>query len=227
MWTTEKWDIKGHQGRSVPNEFYRRTDGSSYLALVFPGMGYSAQGPLLFYTAELLFQMGYDVLVVTYSYSTDAAYLERTKPEREHWFREDMAAVFSVAAAKTQYCEWTLVGKSLGTEAMLHLLESGQPTPSLRLVWMTPGNSHSVICSRMRSCQKPTLFLVGTSDHLYDATDYQSLRSNPNITVELFEGADHALEVPEDVDVSMGILQRCISSLRGFLPDRRPTSRKE
>jgi hypothetical protein len=52
IWTT--LDIAGYERATVPNTFIRQQDETARAALILPGLGYTAQMPLLFYVAELL-----------------------------------------------------------------------------------------------------------------------------------------------------------------------------
>jgi hypothetical protein len=217
MWTTEKWTITGFNQKAVPNDFYKKSEGNVCLATVFPGYGYTVAAPLLFFTNALLFELGYDVLNINYEYNRNPSYLKCSESEREIWIREDISGVTSSLASRSRYSQWVFVGKSLGTTAMLHMLESHHFRNKVRLVWLTPASALSSIVDYLTNSQIESLFVVGTGDHFYDASKYSVLMALPNVRVEVIPAADHSLDVIDDVSASLRILQHTIDCIRSFL----------
>jgi hypothetical protein len=57
MFSRKNLDIHGYQGESVPNTFLQQNEATEHAAIVFPGPGYTCQGPVLHYpTFELVAQ---------------------------------------------------------------------------------------------------------------------------------------------------------------------------
>jgi predicted alpha/beta-hydrolase family hydrolase len=217
MWTTASWSIEGFGRLAVPNAFYEKSTANIRLGVVFPGYGYTVDAPLLFYTNALLSQLGYDVLNLNYEYNRNQAYQKSSDSEREAWFREDISGVVSSLASHTQYSEWVFIGKSLGTTAMLQVLESHRFDKKARSVWLTPAGALPHITDFLSKERIVSLFLVGTEDRFYDAAEYAKLQSLPHVHVEAISAADHCLDLKDDVLGSLRILQEAIESIRSFL----------
>ena len=54
MYTYNTLSITGYEGKPVSNTFMRQRDATSHAAIILPGLGYTAQMPLLFYTGNHL-----------------------------------------------------------------------------------------------------------------------------------------------------------------------------
>jgi len=90
---------------------------SEKIAVIFPGMGYNSDKPLLYYTKKLVKAAGYDVIDITYELPVKAKEILNDK--------EGMKAAFEIAIkqveeqlaeVKFDKCENILfVGKSIGT----------------------------------------------------------------------------------------------------------------
>src|SRR5215210_1072785 len=68
MYSSTTLDIRGHRGDAVPNTFFAQDSETHHLAVVFPGLGYTAHMPVLYYPRRLLLERGADVLLVEYDY---------------------------------------------------------------------------------------------------------------------------------------------------------------
>ncbi len=97
-----------------------------------------AQMPLMYYPGRLLLESGADVFLVGYNYSQRPDFQSAPVEERDLWLRTDAIAAYQAALAQRNYERVTLVGKSIGTRAIGHLLATEERLPSLRCVWLTP-----------------------------------------------------------------------------------------
>ena len=217
MYSTEQWPIQGFRERPVPNTLFGKAARNTRLAVTFPGFAYTSQAPLFRYLIQLLNNRGCDVLSVDYDYSKDACFLGAEEPIKEEWFRRDVSAFYAAVTAHEQYERLVLLGKSLGTTALLHLVEAGLAHADVCFVWLTPGTSHARIARAVAELDKPSLLLAGTADEFCRPEDYDLIRANPRATVELFPGADHSLELPGDLAASLENLKRCVDVVRRFL----------
>ena len=110
--------ISGYQDKPVPNTFFRQDGEAQHVAVVLPGIGYTADMPVLYYPATLLREAGADVLQVKYAYTLDPAFQRADDSERLRWLQADVAAAWQAVSEQRPYTRVSLVGKSLGTRAM-------------------------------------------------------------------------------------------------------------
>ncbi len=99
--------VEGFGGEPVPNELVRQQSGSSTLAVLLPGRGYTCDMPLFYYSERLLVDRGWDVLRVQYDYRqmSDSTSLE-AQLER---LTVDSRAVFDAGLAQGEYERLVLI----------------------------------------------------------------------------------------------------------------------
>ena len=210
-------DIGGHKG-PVPNAFFKQPD-TDHLALIYPGWGYTCQMPLLHYAASLLEQLGADVLRVNYAYNKIAGFRELSDEEQYRWLFSDADAAYYAAKTQRTYRRVTLVGKSLGTHALAHLLSEESELHDASAVWLTPLLNDADFRKRLARCPQRSLFVIGTADLTYNMEQLEALKRTSNYEVEEIENADHSLEIPGDVNASLKALQRVLTRIQTFLEE--------
>lgn len=125
--------ITGYAGKAVPNRFIRQDGIAHTLAVLFPGLRYSCDMPLLFYPFKLLLGRGADVLQVRTDY-TLASYQSLPSSERAAWLATDAQAVVQAARVQGKYDRLVLIGKSIGTVALASLVPH---EPEAVTIWLT------------------------------------------------------------------------------------------
>jgi predicted alpha/beta hydrolase family esterase len=215
LYTVERLEILGHRSKAVPNTFFEQETRANQLAIVYPGYAYSCDGPLLWYTTRILLSLGADVLWVEYPYDTLPEW--GSSEDRSEWLFEDSAAAFESAAKRRSYERITLIGKSLGTIAMGKILASGSATGDVRGVWMTPVLTDPDLRQAMEEAPNPSLVIIGSADHYYDASFLERLNKKAKTTVLALQGADHLLESDEGTIRSIDILKTVMESVQRFV----------
>lgn len=135
---------------------------------------------------------------------------------QKEWLFEDAAAA-SKAVMDGRYEQVALIGKSLGTLAMGHLLSMEKFPDQTKGVWLTPVLSDSDLRRRLEAASVPSLLVIGTNDHYYDAAFLGGLRTKRATLVMEVDGADHSLEVEGDVIASIDVLKRVVDAVRRFI----------
>ncbi len=128
MATTTVLDIAGHRGLPVPNRFLRPRGAIDHLVVLLPGSGYGCDMPLFYYAENRALEVGADVLRVEYAHNRMPEFRAAPEPERGQWLAADADTALGAALAQRPYRGVTLVGKSLGTAAMAHLLADDAAT---------------------------------------------------------------------------------------------------
>ena len=211
--------VSGYRDESVPNRFFRQEQGADHLALLLPGIGYTADMPLLHYSGHLLLQHAVELLVVDYAYSQNPVFHAATQPEREQWLLEDVTGAWDAAVTQHQYGRFTLIGKSLGTLAMGQLLLAKPELSSAATIWLTPLLGEHRLVEVMRRHRGPSLIAIGTADDAYVAEALTRIQAETDAGTILIEGADHGLEVPGDALGSVRMLERVMRRVDQFLAE--------
>ncbi len=130
--------ITGHGNQPVPNRLFQQEGAVDHLAIMLPGLGYTCDMPLFYFIVSHLLDQGTEVLQVAYDYAHNPTYHGMVAAERQAWLIADATAACRAGLARRPYRRITLVGKSLGTRAMAHLLNTEAGLRQAATVWLTP-----------------------------------------------------------------------------------------
>ena len=208
-------DIVGYKNEQVPNTFITHAEETGHLGIVLPGYRYAADMPPLHYVGRVLLEQGADLLRVDYRYyRTD--FMQRPQDEQGQWISSDVLAACEVGMAHRSYEKITLVGKSLGTLAMGHLL-SDPRFQGATCVWLTPILSAQWLCTCIKQLRPRSLFVIGTADQFYDPDILNDLRQVTQGQVLVLEGVDHSLEISGEIPKSLAVLGQIVQASQAFL----------
>ena len=209
--------VDGYRGEPVPNSFLRQRGETSHLAILLPGIGYTCDMPLFYYAQNLLVAAGADVLRVEYTYGRRSDFRDLPATEQLRWLLADATAAQRAGLAQRGYQDLTLIGKSLGTLAMGHLLTAQDvPTAATRAVWLTSLLREERLREQVRRYAGRSLFAIGAADPHDDPTYLAAMRTTPGGAV-VVEGAGHGLDAWSDVVASIHPVTPVIRALQDFL----------
>ena len=171
------------------------------LAVLFPGIGYHCDKPLLYYSAKLARAAGYEVLPVPYS-----GFPEKVRGDGEK-LRACLDLAWDQAEAMLAGVKWhdwreiLFVGKSIGTlVASRYALERQLAVKS---VLLTP------LVETFRFVRGSAIAFHGTADPWADTGAIIAACRESGVPLFLTEGANHSLET--------GHVLRDLSTLRETL----------
>jgi dienelactone hydrolase len=216
MFSVKALEIVGYRNERVPNTFFEHKEGAHHLAILLPGLGYTCQMPLLYYPNKLLREMGADVLQVEYAYNRRADYQAASDEEQEQWLFADVTAACHVALAQRAYRDITLIGKSLGTLAMMRLLAMEWDLIEANVIWLTPLLKRERLRHILRHHTGRGLTVIGGADPHYDEQWVNDIRALPTHKVCVVDGANHSLEMG-DMPQTIQALERIMQTIQKFL----------
>lgn len=218
MATAAVLPIQGYRDAPVPNRLLRPRGAIDQLAVLLPGYGYTLDMPLFYYAEHLLLERGWDVLRVEVNYGQRPDFRTIPEAERAQWLLADATAAYRAGLAQRDYDAVTLIGKSLGTLAMGHLLTLPDPVPApTRAVWLTPLLRVDHLREQIRRFGGPSLFVIGGADPHYDAAILADLQAATNGEAIVIDGADHGMDIPGDPGASVHALERVVEAMGRFL----------
>jgi predicted alpha/beta-hydrolase family hydrolase len=215
MVTWNTLTITGYEQKPVPNTFIRQRDETSHAAIVLPGLGYTAQMPLLYYVANLLVAQNADVLQVNYNYID--AFRGLDSAEQHRWLAADSDAAYRTFIALRSYTHLTVVGKSLGTLAMAHLFATHDFSTPPTALWLTPVLTSAAVREQITAFAGPSLIVIGTADSFYDPDLLAAIGETSTRRFAIIEGADHGMNVNNDVFQSLQALEQTLHAIADFL----------
>jgi pimeloyl-ACP methyl ester carboxylesterase len=173
--------------------------------------------PLFYYAENLLLERGWDVLRVEYAYNRlPEAEISPQSKMVERLYADAMAA-WRAGLGQRQYERVALVGKSLGTLAMGHLLTVENPPPPTSAVWLTPMLSVERLREQIAQYGGPSLFVIGSDDPHYDPEIMRAMTVATNGEAVVVEGADLGMDIPGDPAASVRAVERVVEALGRFL----------
>jgi pimeloyl-ACP methyl ester carboxylesterase len=217
VYTETKLHFYDDQGVLIPNTFYRQSQGSQRLAILFPGYTYNALMPVLYYPARLILQLGIDLLSVDYQYSQQEDFPTLTAVDQSRRLSHDARAACDAALEQGSYAQVILIGKSVGTLAMGHLLATDARLKSSRCVWLTPLLHDERLRGQIKLARPPSLFVTGDHDRHYQPAYLAELVEATGGKSLVVPGADHSLDVDGDALASVEALERMLQALQDFL----------
>jgi pimeloyl-ACP methyl ester carboxylesterase len=171
-------------------------------AVVAPGGGYGADGPLLMFARLAVQGRGGQVRSVAWDLPKDSDF----SGERLAVASQVESAVDKVTAATG--AAPVVIGKSLGSLAAPLVADRG-----LAAVWFTPLLTDGPTVAALRRATGPCLLVGGTADRFWDGQAARSLSAH---VVEV-DGADHAMFVPGRLAASAAVLGQVITAVEDFL----------
>lgn len=209
-------EVAGFKGRGVPNKFIRQPNPSGKLALILPGMGYTCDRPLLYFTSEVLLAKGFDVLQLWANYST-LEFQELTQTEQSQCLAEDSRALLAAGRGANSYDIFVLGGKSIGTLSLTLLLNQEPGLSSATTFWLTPLFYLPPVVRVLKELQGPAFIAGSDADATFDLDVLSQIMETPHKSSLVVIGGDHSLEIPGNPLQSLQELSRLTESFSTFL----------
>jgi dienelactone hydrolase len=156
-------------------------------------------------------------LRVEYAYNKNPEFRSLPEPERHHWLLADATAAWHAGLAQRTYERVVLIGKSLGTLAMGHLLTMTDQPPTVGAVWLTPLLGEERLRQQIPRYGGPSLFVIGTADPHFDPVVLEKMQVATIGEAVVVRNADHGMDIPGDPIASVRALERVVEALGRFL----------
>ena len=182
------------------------------LAIFFPGVGYTTDKPLLYYSRRLAAGLGYEIRLLSYG----------GFPRGVMGDREKMAECWRLALAQTEEelsdvdlseCgDILFVGKSIGTILAARFAAKSPAADRIRLVLYTP------LEDTFSYTFGPALAFTGSADPWVGRSQSRipALCRERNIPCTVLPGADHSLETGDPL-ADIGILRDVMAETERFV----------
>lgn len=174
-------------------------ENNQKLAVCFPGMGYTADKPLLYYARRCALENGYDVVCLHYGIQGyDPAQVDEAIA---------MACAKSLKVLRAilpAYSQVIFISKSIGTVAAGYVTQQF-PACRIRNMFLTP--IRDTLSYMTRACD---ITCSGEEDPLLDEGCLSHIQTLP-IASYVFPKANHSLEIAMDVEGSVQIIQKVVA----------------
>lgn len=214
--TTIKNDI------SIANTYFCHEKKSDHLSLILPGLNYTCDMPLLYYTTQVMLATGADVVQVKYDYTRMQARQASSLTERFSQMKVDVIQMAQLALQQREYKHLILIGKSLGTLAIPYLLKENLPVPPQTCIFLTPILHELMPALELIQQCCHTFYVIGTQDHYYDPDLITHFRTENTDNFMTIDGANHSLEIPGEIMQSLSQLEIIIKRIQLFCKEAHP-----
>jgi hypothetical protein len=207
--------VLGYEQMKIPYVIQSKTANPKGLAIMLPGIGYTVKSPLFHFSSGAFLNKEYDVLHVNYPYYS-ADYEDFSFEELTSALIKDVSAVLHEVLDHTNYNSYYVLGKSFGTMAMPIVLEL-LPINDTKAIWLTPRLIDAPVFETMRKCKQEGLCIIGDKDPFYDIEKMKQIILNPSLECMIPPGANHALEVDNDILTSIDTVKSVIKRMDNFI----------
>jgi pimeloyl-ACP methyl ester carboxylesterase len=207
-------EITGYGGAAVPCLLHANGDEEG-VAVVFPGaaaQGYRLGGiparPDLHYTRALLLEEGLAVFEVWWDADT------APEGDFDGWVAANADA--AIGAASERHRVAALVGRSIGTIALAHVVSGDDwERRAVPTIWIAPLLHLPNVAEALGELESPAFVVGGTDDRAFDPAVVERIRER-GIRLTVLEGANHGLEVGDAAE-SARLLAGALDEMREFV----------
>lgn len=179
----------------------------SKIVVLFPGIGYTCDKPLLYYGRKIATEAGYEECRKV-AYSVDAGNIRGNLQKMQEAFETLYAQAQDILADVdwAQYEEVLFLSKSIGTViAAAYAKERDLTGPRLRHVLYTP-LEHTFLFYPQNA-----IGFLGTADPWCEPEEVIRLAREQNVPLHVYEGGNHSLEtgnVVKDLDALQDAMEK-------------------
>ncbi len=177
------------------------------IACIFPGIGYTCDKPLLYYSAKLLRGMDWQVVPVAYSGFPDRVKGNQEKTQQTVQMALEQAEEMLREIDWEEYGEILLIGKSLGT--IVCAAYAKRHGLRCRQILFTP------VEETFRFAARKSVAFHGTADSWVDTEMVEECCRIMDIPLHIIKDANHSLETG-DVDQDIKELRKIMKTVRDY-----------
>lgn len=207
--------LRGWQGRELRLRWHRPAEVGDTAAVVWPGLRYTCDRPLLAMATRALLAQGVTVAQVWADYQ--ASFQQASPAQRWRWLVAEALAVLQAVRQEMQPTRWVWVGKSLGTLAMAGAWLEGQGRDLTASIWLTPLLNFPAVVNVLAHLDTPALMIGSHEDPTFDREGWRKAADNLRVDPVLLDRGNHSLEIPQDAQATQQNLQRVDQALTMFL----------
>lgn len=197
------------EGNEVINDYYYDKDknNSNSLVVLFPGVNYSCEKPLLHYARKAAVIEGYDVLCVRYGYK-----LSKNDIGKEI-IKTVSAEVFQAIknCHNEKYNNLYFISKSIGGEVAGNIADK-MGYHNVKSLYLTPTPS-----TVQHIIKTDSYAIVGTKDKIFPEENIQFVKPYKNVKLTLIDNAQHSLEIDNNIEESIKSLSKVACVFKEFL----------
>jgi hypothetical protein len=199
--------ITSSSGYDVINDFYCNENKDNSLVVLFPGVNYSCEKPLLHYARKAATIEDYDVLCIRYGFKLSKKDMGK---EIIKIIAKEVLQVIKNCSSKN-YDNIYFISKSIGGEIAGNIANI-IGYDNVRSLYLTPTPTTMEHISNSK-CS----VIVGTKDPIFTQENVQVIKDYDNVNLTLIDNAQHSLEVDNNLEESIESLGKVANIFIEFL----------
>jgi len=194
---------------TITATIFQKEEPTNKAAFIFPGRGYTAQAPLLFYSRNLCINKNYDCIQINYH--------DALSVMNEEEFVRSVQEIVKSILDERNYNDLLIISKSIGSIAHAQILKANL-SHSLRSIWLTPLIKMENVFTSLKESSSPSIALIGDEDPHYSVDKWTELgKHNKTLVQKVYFGCDHSIEKPKFPIESIDILKQVILDIDSFI----------
>ena len=178
------------------------------LAVIFPGVGYHTDKPLLYYSKKIASQNGYEIVEVPYGKFPKGVKDSREKMEKAFFSAVEQAEEILKDVNFSEYDDVLFISKSVGTA--VSAAYGGKHHLKTRNIYYTP------VEASFQFMTQPGIAFTGTQDSWVDHETIKEDCEKGGFPLYVIEDANHSLETG-DVKKDLENLQEIMAVTAGYI----------
>ena len=207
-------EVAGYKEKRIMYSTFSINEEAKGLAIMFPGIGYTVQGPLFHFATSIFLNKEIDVLQLEYPYG-DSFYDHFTDQQLVEAVKHDSEVVIDQVLENKDYDYFYLIGKSFGTIALSNGIRKTR-FEQAKTVWLPPLLRHDDVWNAMKESTGEGLCFIGDQDSHYEQNRFKVLENNQNMKTKLYNKVNHGMEYEGDILMSIDILKDIMREVNHF-----------
>ena len=162
----------------------------SKLAVFFPGIGYTVDKPLMYYSRKLAAEIGYEIRLLSYSGFPEKKRGDDDRMQKSVRIAIDQSREQMKDLDLSAYEDVLFIGKSIGTIASAVLYSESAAKDRIRLILYTPLEE----TFRFPAAAEGTIVFHGTADPWAKTEEITRICEEKGLPLFLTKKANHSLE---------------------------------
>lgn len=190
------------------NESDQTEESAKKLAVLFPGVGYTCDKPLLYYSEKMARAQGYEVIRISYGLLPEGIKGNDDKKKEALIFAVDQAGKQLQDIDLAKYSDVVFFSKSLGTIVSTML--------AAKFGWKVRNVLYTPVEETFVHAALPAITFHGLEDDWVDSAEVIRLAKEKGIVMYKIEGANHSLETG-NIKKDLLNLQKVCEDVQSFL----------
>lgn len=188
------------------------------ICIMLPGLGYTTQGPLFYYSTNVCINNNLDFLHINYNYMDNVKFNHLSEHEQEKWMYADAKLVIETVLNDVEYEKYFFLGKSIGTIPMSYIWKEKDFINHHKIygIWLTPLLKEKTVYDALLNSVVPSYFVIGNQDPYFSEELNHSL-NNEQVSRLIIPNADHSLEIQGNIKATMTAAKQIIISIEDFI----------